>query len=112
VERAYWDDRLLKISFFGFNAGLLMLTLGTLFPVGVLQTWVSFKEGFWVARDASFFMQPFVQFIGTVRVLPDLTIILFGVLPLLIFLFKTYPRLKAVEIKEGESVWERLGVEL
>jgi nitric oxide reductase subunit B len=35
-----------------------------------------------------------------------------GVLPLAWFLFKTYPYLKAVEIKEGESVWERLGLEL
>jgi nitric oxide reductase subunit B len=112
VDRAHWNDRLLQISFFGFNAGLLLLTLGTLFPVGVLQTWVSFKDGFWVARDASFFMRPFVQLIGTVRVIPDLIIILLGVTPLLIFLFKTYPRLKAVEIKEGESVWQRLGVEL
>jgi nitric oxide reductase subunit B len=34
------------------------------------------------------------------------------VLPLVWFLFKTYPRLKAPEIKDGESVWERLGVEL
>jgi len=52
-------------------------------PSLVLQTWVSFKEGFWVAREASFFMKPFVQFIGTVRVIPDLTIILLGVLPCL-----------------------------
>ena len=102
----------IRDSFFGFNVGLLLLTLGTLFPVGVLQTWVSFKEGFWVARDASFFMRPFVQFIGTVRVIPDLIIILLGVTPLLIFLLKTYPRLKAVEIREGESVWQRLGIEL
>jgi len=34
------------------------------------------------------------------------------VLPLAYFLFRTYPHLKAEEIKEGESVWERLGVEL
>jgi nitric oxide reductase subunit B len=40
------------------------------------------------------------------------TTILPGVLPLLIFLFKTCPHLKAVEIKVGESVWQRLGVEL
>ena len=36
----------------------------------------------------------------------------FGVLPLVYFLFKTYPRLKRVEIKDGESVWKRLGLEL
>ncbi len=112
VDRKHWDDRLLKTAFFGFNIGLLLLTLGTLFPVGVLQTWISYKEALWIARDASFFESPLVQFIGSVRIIPDLTIILAGVLPLFIFLFKTYPHLKAAEIKEGESVWERLGVEL
>jgi nitric oxide reductase subunit B len=35
-----------------------------------------------------------------------------SVVPLLIFLVRTYPKLKAVEIKEGESVWERLGIKL
>ena len=33
-------------------------------------------------------------------------------LPLAYFLFKTYPHLKAAEIKEGESVWDRLGIKL
>lgn len=112
VDRGHWDDRLLKMAFFGFNIGLLLLTLGTLFPVGVLQTWISYKEALWIARDASFFENPLVQFIGSVCIIPDLTIILAGVLPLFIFLFKTYPHLKAAEIKQGESVWERLGVEL
>jgi nitric oxide reductase subunit B len=45
-------------------------------------------------------------------VISHLIIIVLGVLPLAYFLFKTYPHLKAVQIKEGESVWERLGVEL
>ena len=65
-----------------------------------------------MARDAAFFERPFVMFLGTLRVIPDLTIILVGVLPLAYFLFKTYPHLKAEEIREGESVWKRLGVEL
>jgi len=41
-----------------------------------------------------------------------LIIIILGVLPLAYFLFTTYPHLKAVEIKEGESVWEKMGIEL
>jgi nitric oxide reductase subunit B len=112
VQKAYWNDKILKISFFGFNIGLLLLTLGTLFPVGVLQAWMSYKEGLWVARDASFFEREAVRFIGTVRIIPDLMIILVGVLPLAYFLFKTYSHLKTREIHEGESVWKRLGVEL
>jgi nitric oxide reductase subunit B len=112
VQKGYWNDRILKISFFGFNIGLLLLTLGTLLPVGILQAWTSYKQGLWVARDASFFERDFVRFIGMVRIIPDLCIIVLGVLPLAYFLFKTYQHLKAREIQEGESVWKRLGIQL
>lgn len=112
VDKAHWNDSILKVSFLGFNIGLLLLTFGTLFPVGIYQTWTSYREGLWVARDSSFFERAFVHFLGTVRVIPDLMIILVGVLPLAYFLFKTYPHLKAPEIKEGESVWDRLGIRL
>ena len=112
VRKEYWNDRLLKVSFFGMNAGLLLLTFGTLFPVGIAQAWTSFTQGLWKARDASFFESGFVQVLGEWRMVPDLMIILLGVVPLAWFLFRTYPHLKAVEIKEGESVWERLGIKL
>ena len=65
-----------------------------------------------MARDAAFFERGIVVFLGTIRIIPDLIIIVLGVLPLLYFLFTTYPHLKAVEIKPGESVWDRLGVQL
>jgi nitric oxide reductase subunit B len=112
VRKEYWNDRILKLSFWGFNAGLFLLTGGTLFPVGVIQAWTSYRDGLWAARDASFFEGGVVRFLGTVRVIPDLTIIVLGVLPLAYFLFRTYPHLKPPEIKEGESVWDRLGVRL
>ncbi len=112
VKKEHWNDGILKLSFFGFNIGLLLLTLGTLFPIGVLQAWTSFKEGLWMARDASFFEHGFVSLLGNLRVIPDLTIIVGGVLPLAYFLFTTYPHLKPSEIKEGGSVWEHLGTDL
>jgi nitric oxide reductase subunit B len=112
VDKAHWKDGVLKLSFWGLNGGLFLMAIGTLLPVGAIQTWVSFEEGLWVARDASFFDRPEVALLGNLRVIPDLIIILFGVLPLVYFLFKTYPRLKRVEIKDGESVWKRLGLEL
>ena len=112
VDKAHWKDGVLKLSFFGFNGGLVLLTFGTLFPVGILQAWTSFQKGLWAARNASFFERGFVHFLGTVRIVPDLMIIVLGVLPLAYFLFTTYPHLKARAIQEGESVWERLGVKL
>ena len=50
--------------------------------------------------------------LGNLRVIPDVIIIVLGVLPLAWFLITTYPRLKAKEINDNESVWEKLGIEL
>jgi len=112
VEKAYWKDGLLKLSFWGLNGGLFIMAFFTLLPVGLIQTWISFKEGYWVARSADFFEKGSVVFLGTFRAIPDTIIIVLGVLPLVYFLITTYPHLKATEIKDGESVWERLGIEL
>jgi nitric oxide reductase large subunit len=74
-----------------------------------------FKEGerrYGLLPDTSFFERGVVYLLGNLRLVPDLMIIVLGVLPLAIFLFSTYPHLKPREIKEGESVWEKLGVEL
>jgi nitric oxide reductase subunit B len=112
IQRNHWNDRLLAVSFYGLNAGLLVMALGTLFPVGIAQAWTSYKEGLWVARDATFFKGALVSTLGQLRIIPDTVIIVFGVLPLAYFLFRTFPYLKAQEIKEGESLWDRLGVKL
>ena len=40
------------------------------------------------------FRKAFVAFLGQLRIVPDTVIIVLGVVPLLIFLFKTYPHLK------------------
>ena len=77
-----------------------------------MQAWASFKNGLWVARSADFFERGAVVLLGTLRVIPDLIIIVLGVLPLAYFLITTYPHLKSAEIKDDESVWERLGIEL
>ncbi len=112
VKREHWNDRLLAVSFWGLNGGLLALTLLTLFPVGIAQAWSSYAEGLWVARDASFFERPLVALLGQWRMIPDTAIIVLGVLPLVWFLFRTFPHLKAQEITPDESVWERLDVDL
>ncbi len=100
VDRQHWSDTPLKISFWGFNAGLFVMTLATLFPIGIAQAWTSFRDGLWMARDASFFERPFVSFLGQFRMLPDTVIIVLGVIPLVLFLFRTFPHIKAAKSKE------------
>lgn len=112
VEKAYWKDGILKLSFWGLNGGLFLMAMGTLMPVGLVQTWIAFRDGLWMARSADFFERSEIVILGTLRVIPDLIIIGLGVLPLAWFLITTYPRLKAATIPDGESVWKRLGIEL
>ncbi|MCP4622779.1 MAG: nitric-oxide reductase large subunit [bacterium] len=112
VDKAHWKDGLLKLSFWGLNGGLFLMAFATLLPVGLMQAWISFKDGLWVARSADFFESAPVVWLGTFRALPDTIIIVLGVLPLAYFLITTFPHLKAAEIKDDESVWERLGIEL
>ncbi|MBW1913520.1 MAG: cbb3-type cytochrome c oxidase subunit I [Deltaproteobacteria bacterium] len=112
VEKAYWNDGILKLSFWGLNGGLFLMAFATLLPVGAMQAWISFKDGLWMARSAEFFEKGAVVWLGTFRALPDTIIIVLGVLPLAYFIITTYPHLKATEIQDGESVWDKLGIEL
>ena len=112
VEKGYWNDGILKLAFWGLNGGLFLMAFGTLLPVGAMQAWTAFNDGLWVARSAEFFEGGTVVALGTFRAIPDLIIICLGVLPLAWFLIRTYPHLKKAEIKDNESVWERLGIEL
>ena len=103
VDPKRWSDTPLKISFWGFNIGLLVMTLFTLFPIGIAQAWTSYKEGLWMARDYSFFERPFVSLLGQLRIIPDTVIIVLGIIPLVYFLFKTYPYIKPKRTGENET---------
>jgi nitric oxide reductase subunit B len=100
VENRYWDDALLKISFWGLNGGLFLMFLTGLLPIGLYQVWYSYDVGFWFARSAAFYELPVVQALGTWRILPDTIIIAVGAFPLL---FKTFPRLRQVGPQGGKK---------
>lgn len=104
VKRSQWSDKPLQLSFWGFNIGLFVMTVCTLFPIGIAQAWTSYQEGLWAARDASFFARPFVMLLGQFRMVPDTVIIVLGVLPLVYFLFKTFPHLKPRRSGEDDGV--------
>jgi nitric oxide reductase subunit B len=96
VENRFWDDGMLKLSFWGLNGGLVLMFLTGLLPIGLYQVWYSYDTGFWFARSAAFYELPVVQALGTWRIVPDTIIIVLGAFPLLYFLIKTFPRLRRV----------------
>jgi len=66
-----WNERWLKFSFWAMNGGLLAMCVGSLLPVGLLQTWASVDHGYWYARSAEFLGQPLMQTLRWLRVPGD-----------------------------------------
>jgi len=97
VEDKYWNDGILKVSFWGLNGGLFLMFLTGLLPIGLLQVWHTYDQGFWWGRSAAFYEMPIVQVLGNWRMVPDTITIVVGALPLLYFLLSTFPRLRKVE---------------
>jgi nitric oxide reductase subunit B len=69
---ALWHDGLLRGSFWLLNAGLVLMALLTLLPLGVLQLRAVLDQGYWYARSAEFLEQPVVHLLVWLRMPGDL----------------------------------------
>ena len=81
---ARWNERWLWFSFWGMNVGLFAMCVGSLLPVGLLQTWASVDQGYWYARSAEFMNTPLMQTLRWMRV-PGDTLFALGALALVVF---------------------------
>jgi nitric oxide reductase subunit B len=82
IDPKYWKERWIMTGFWGLNAGLMGMIVVTLVPVGVMQALESFNNGFWSARDFSFYRQPVVHLLLWLRMIPDTIFIVAGVVPI------------------------------
>jgi nitric oxide reductase subunit B len=83
---AQWKDGWIKFAFWGMNAGLLAMCVGSLLPVGMLQTWASVDQGYWYARSTEFLGTPIMQTFRWLRV-PGDTVFAAGALAFVAFVF-------------------------
>ena len=79
-----WKEKWLKISFWAMNIGLFVMCVGSLLPVGLLQTAASVEHGYWYARSTEFMGTPTMQTLRWMRV-PGDTIFAVGELILVLF---------------------------
>ena len=79
-----WHEGILKTSFWCLNAGLALMALLTLLPLGTMQLFASLEHGYWYARSAEFMQQPLVYLLVWMRV-PGDTIFSIGALALVVF---------------------------
>jgi nitric oxide reductase subunit B len=84
--QAQWKENWLKFSFWTMNGGLFAMCVGSLLPVGLLQTWASVERGYWYARSTEFLGTPLMQTLRWLRA-PGDTVFAVGALVLVAFVF-------------------------
>ncbi|HYA93205.1 MAG TPA: nitric-oxide reductase large subunit [Thermodesulfobacteriota bacterium] len=96
MRRVLEDDQWAKVqkfvalSFWGLNIGLALMVILNLFPQGVRQLWDVLTNGYWHARGPEFLNQKMSTTLEWLRMPADLIFIVFGVIPLLTAVCKTY----------------------
>jgi nitric oxide reductase subunit B len=71
-ERA-WRERPLKFAFWAINAGLALMVLLSLLPIGLMQTWAAVEYGTWYARSAEFLQTGLMDKLRWLRMIGDTT---------------------------------------
>lgn len=71
-----FDDKLMKVGFWGLNLGLVLMIATSLLPIGVYQIYASITEGLWYARSEEFMQQAFLQRLRWVRTIGDVVLII------------------------------------
>ncbi|RXQ95716.1 nitric-oxide reductase large subunit [Ancylomarina salipaludis] len=89
-----WEDKWLKIAFWSFNIGLVLMMALSVLPIGIAQTFASIKHGMWFARSAEFNQQEYLDVFRWLRVFGD---VIFGVGALALVYF-------IIGIKSGWSI--------
>ncbi len=84
-----WDNKLLKISFWGLNIGLAMMTFLSLLPQGLWQTYQSISESYVSARSVEFMQSDIMHALVWARV-PGDVVFSIGVFAFAWFVFKAF----------------------
>lgn len=70
-----FSERLMKVGFWGLNAGLVLMIFTSLLPVGLFQFEASVTTGMWYARSDTFLQQDFLETLRWVRTFGDVVFI-------------------------------------
>lgn len=87
-------EKYIRVSFWGLNAGLAFMMLGSLFPGGVLQFYDVLQNGYWHARSLEYLNRDLTRLIEWGRMPGDVIFIVVGVVPMVIAALMTYARMR------------------
>jgi len=84
-----WNQKLLKVSFWGLNIGLAMMTFLSLLPQGLWQTYASVKHFYAFARSSEFMHSSIMEGLVWARV-PGDVVFAVGVFAFSLFVYKAF----------------------
>jgi nitric oxide reductase subunit B len=90
AEQWVKTERYVKVSFWGLNAGLVLMMVTNLIPGGIVQLADVLKNGYWHARQPEFLQHGILHKLEWARLPGDMVFIWLGVVPLLIAATRTY----------------------
>lgn len=76
------SERAMAISFWSLNIGLAWMLFVNLVPMGIVQLYDSFNNGYWHAREIEFFLKPEIRVIEWLRLPGDILFIVGGIFPI------------------------------
>ena len=87
-----WDrlEPYIRLSFWGLNVGLALMSVSNLLPAGVLQLVDVLENGYWHARSGAFLDRPLVVALEWMRLPGDLVFIVLGIVPMVVAASWTY----------------------
>ena len=97
VKPAAWVDRMLKGAFWAINAGLMLMVVLDLFPVGLLQLQAVLDHGLAYARSDAFITSPEFLALTWLRGIGVVLFIGGGVIPLAWFMVSRWTRLRGAQ---------------
>lgn len=89
-----WKPKLVRISFWSINIGLLLMVFLDLFPAGIHQLTTALQEGLWYARSQELLMGTAFQSMTWLRIIGGSVFTVGGVFPLVWFISTRWKHLK------------------
>jgi nitric oxide reductase subunit B len=104
LRKGAWNPKLIRTSFWSLQGGLALMMFLDLFPVGMYQLMIVFREGLWFARSQEILQGPVWQVLTYFRSIGGTLFIVGGVLPLMWFFVSRVGKLRA-EADSDEGEW-------
>ncbi|NOT36582.1 MAG: nitric-oxide reductase [Saprospiraceae bacterium] len=94
IKSDRWNSKLVTTSFWGINAGLMLMVILDLFPAGIIQFKAVVDQGLWYGRSGQFIDHGIFHSLTWMRGIGAVVFFCVGVIPLCWFVIKNIFHLK------------------